>query len=103
MSLDPSKHGFKIEEVGSEAELANKSIDVRVPEFQDDFDLDKYKTNPHDRDSVEDAIRKDRLDTNREDRLGIIRRPDMLNTIWSRNFLISDRSETVAERAWPFA
>ena len=52
MSLDPSKHGFKIEEVGSEAELANKSIDVRVPEFQDDFDLDKYKKNPHDRDSV---------------------------------------------------
>ena len=48
MSLDPSKHGFKIEEVGSEAELANKSIDVRVPEFQDDFDLDKYKKNPHD-------------------------------------------------------
>jgi|TARA_R100000008_G_C3575817_1_gene165187 hypothetical protein len=103
MSLDPSKHGFKIEEVGSEAELANKSIDVRVPEFQDDFDLDKYKKNPHDRDSVDDAIKKDRLDSNREDRLGLVRKSDVLNTIWSRNFIISDRSETVAEPAWPFA
>ena len=107
MALDPSKHGFKIEEVGSEAELANKSIDVRIPEFQDDFDLDKHEKEgwkfPHDKDSVEDAIKKDRMDTNREDRLGLVRKSDVLNTIWSRNFIISDRSETVAEPAWPFA
>ena len=91
MALDPSKHGFKIEEVGSEAELANKSIDVRVPEFQDDFDLDKHEKEgwkvPHDKDSVEDAIKKDRMDTNREDRLGLIRKSNVLNTTVSYTHL----------------
>ncbi len=76
VDIDPRAHGFKIDEGGkvasSEAELANKRIDAKIPEFEEEIDHDI----PHDKEEVVEEVYKESLSKDRSDRLGLVRPPD---------------------------
>ena len=108
-TIDPRQHGFRVD-VGdnvasSEAELANKELDKKIPEFEEEIDHEV----PHDRDSVEDEVYKESLSKDRSDRLGLVRKADVSNNSWTRDPIDEDKREEtrVAEREtkepeWPF-
>jgi len=107
--IDPRQHGFRVDVsegvASSEAELANKEIDKKIPEFEEEIDHEV----PHDRDSVEKEVYKESLSQDRGDRLGLVRKADIENNSWTRDPVDEDRREEtkVAENEtkepeWPF-
>jgi hypothetical protein len=94
--IDPAAHGFRVDvsdkTASSEAELANRSIDKNIPEFEKDIDHEV----PHDKDSVEGDIYKESLSKDRSDRLGLVRAPDPnQKTSWMRDPVPADDREEV--------
>ena len=86
IDIDPGAHGFKVDVSGkvasSEAELANKRIDAKIPEFDEEIDHDV----PHNKEDVVDEVYKESLSKDRSDRLGLVRPPDKnMKTSWMRD------------------
>ena len=110
MDIDPRAHGFKIDTAGkvasSEAELANKRIDAKIPEFEEEIDHDI----PHDKEEVVEEVYKESLSKDRSDRLGLVRPPDKnMKTSWMRDPVEADDMEEIKlaeekarEPEWPF-
>ena len=108
-TIDPKQHGFRVD-VGdnvasSEAELANKELDKKIPEFEEEINHEV----PHDRDSVEKEVYKESLSKDRSDRLGLVRKADVDNNSWTRDPVDEDKREETRvpeqetkEPEWPF-